>query len=225
MSARNLKYILLTIWTASILLGLYTIFKNTPFSTLKTPLSVTGLLQRIFGITAFVCLFYQIILGSYMQVLSERVGGFIYKFHILQGVFVYVLILFHPVFFLIFNYFAGRGVDPYYVFTQVCVLCQNKGELYYSLGKASFWILNITVFSGLFRTMNHFMRVNWKKFHNLNYLVFGLISIHGYYVGSDFGTQPFFGMAMVFVLIYLYVLLFRKAPEMYLELKNWFRSN
>ncbi len=209
-------------WTISIGIGVYSIFSATPLNVIKSPTILTNLLQRVTGIVAFILLFYQILFGAFMPYLAEKTGGIIYKIHIYQGVLIYTLILAHPVFFLLFNHFAGRGVDPYYVFSQVCFICQSKGEAYYTFGRISFWLINITVFAGLFRTINHFMRVNWKKFHLLNYPVFVLVGIHGYFVGSDFSTQPFFGMAILFSLVFMFVLI-KKAPELFADFMKWLK--
>jgi len=181
-----------------------------------------NLVQRIFALTAFVLLFWQIMLGAYMQKWTEKLGGWVFKFHITNGVFIYLLVVLHPVFFMLSNYFYGRGFDPFYVFTQVCVLCKPP-ELYYSLGRISFWLINIAVFAGLFRTATPYMRANWRKFHVINYLVFLLVGIHGFFNGTDFRIKPFFTFAIIAYLIVVYTII-RKLPSLFSFLKNWLRS-
>jgi predicted ferric reductase len=180
---------------------------------IKFPATIMNLIQRILGLTIFVLLFWQILLGSFMTKLTEKFGGWIYNFHVTEGIIIYTLVLLHPTFFVLFNYFAGRGLDPFYVFTQVCLLCENRQELYYTLGRISFWLINITVFVGLFRTTTPFLRRHWKKFHDLNFIVFLLIGIHGLSIGTDFMQMPFFAFAIVAYLIVLYIFFVRKLPK------------
>jgi predicted ferric reductase len=168
-------------------------------------------------------MFWQIILGAYMQKWTEKFGGWVLRFHINEGVAIYLLVLLHPFFFMLYRYFAGAGLDPFYIFTQVCVLCVYRVELYYSLGRVSFWLINITVFAGLFRLANPYMRANWKKFHVLNYLVFLLVGIHGFLIGTDFMVMPFFAFAIAAYLIVIYTII-RKLPGLYSFLKNWLKA-
>ena len=150
-----------------------------------------------------------------MQFWTEKLGGWVFRFHINEGVAIYVFAFMHPIFFLLYNYFLGKGLDPFYVFTQICVLCPNLQELYYSLGRLSFWLINITVLAGLFRMSTPFMQMHWRKFHVLNYLVFLIIGIHGLSIGTDFMKMPFFAFAIVTYLIALYVVVVRKLPQLF----------
>jgi predicted ferric reductase len=161
-----------------------------------------NVLQRIIGLWAFTLLFCQIILGFFMTRLVEKLGGWIYNFHVFEGITAYTLIILHPVFFMALNYFFGKGLDPFYIFTDFCVLCSTRLEFYYSLGRISFWLLTAGVFAGLFRTISPFLRFNWKKFHVLNYVAFFLIWLHSFWIGTDIGTFPFsiiHGPALVIV--------------------------
>ncbi|HET7098945.1 MAG TPA: hypothetical protein VFI61_01775 [Patescibacteria group bacterium] len=187
------KIIFYTLWLLLLSLGPIVVFKNTPSVDLimKNPTVMFNVVQRIVGLSAFTLLFVQIILGSFMTKLATRFGGWIFSFHIFEGILIYGLIILHPTLFVIFNYFAGHGIDPFYVFTEVCVLCRNRFELFYTLGRVSFWLISISVFAGLFRTATPWLRVNWKKLHVINFLSFILISIHSIGVGTDIGTFPF----------------------------------
>ena len=158
-----------------------------------------------------------------MEQWTEKLGGWVFRFHILEGVAIYLLVLMHPIFFVLYNYFYGKGFDPFYVFTQVCVICKQQ-ELYYTLGRVSFWLINITVITGLFRAATPYMRKNWTKFHILNYFIFLIVGIHGLSIGTDFRTLPFFAFAVVAYLIVLYVVLFKKLPSLFSFLKSWLRS-
>ncbi len=219
------KIIFLLIWLGLVSLGPLTILKNTPLELLSgNRILLVNFIQRILGLLAFTMIFVQVILGSFMQMWTERLGGWIFKFHIIEGLTVYILILLHPTMFVFLNYLAGHGFDPFYVFTNICFLCNPKIEYFYTLGRVSFWLLNVTVFAALFRTSTPFMRLHWRKFHVLNYLVFLLVGLHGFFVGTDFRSFPFFGFAVVAYAIILYIVVFKKLPELYNNFSSWLRS-
>lgn len=126
-----------------------------------------------------------------MEFWTNKLGGWIFNFHINEGIAVYALIILHPITFMIFNHFIGKGWDPFFVFTDFCVLCKTNIDLFYTLGRLSFWLLNVSVWAGLLRMSTPFMRVNWRKFHILNYVIFLLIGVHSIGIGTDVGTPPF----------------------------------
>jgi predicted ferric reductase len=186
------KLFYLSVWLVLLALAPITIYKSLPSTgALREPVILLNVLQRLLGLWAFTLLFTQIVLGAFMQKLTEKVGGWLYSFHALEGVIVYFLILSHPMVFVIFNYFLGKGIDPFYVFTEYCIFCKNITEFYYTLGRLSFLTVTLTVFAGFFRTINPFMRRHWRKVHVLNYLVFIMVAAHSFSVGSDVGVAPF----------------------------------
>ncbi len=181
-------------------------------------MTIVNTLQRLIGMWAYTMLFVQIILGSFMPRLAEKFGGWIFKFHVFEGILVYFLILLHPALFIVFNYLVGRGLDPFYVFIDACLICRNSIESSYSYGRIAFWLLTIGVFAGLFRMTTPFLRIHWKKFHILNYFAFIFVWFHSLKLGSDVGTFPFsfvhgsmvvVVLAIVFYRLYLYI---KKQP-------------
>lgn len=218
------KIIFWALWLGLLSLVPITILQSTSLSYAAThPAVLMNLIQRFLGLTAFVLLFWQLMLGAYMQRWTEKLGGWVLRFHINEGVAIYLIILMHPIFFMLYRYFTGVGLDPFYIFTQVCILCQYRIELYYTLGRVSFWLINMTVFAGLFRMSTPFMRMNWRKFHVFNYLVFLIIGIHGLSIGTDFMVMPFFAFAIIAYLIVIYTVI-RKLPGLFSFLQNWLRS-
>jgi predicted ferric reductase len=218
------KYIFWILWLGILTIIPITVLGVTPVSSaIKNPIALTNFIQRIFGLTAFTLMFWQILLGSFMMPLTDKLGGWIYKFHMWEGVSIYSLAVFHPIFFMILNYFGGKGINPFYIFTQICVLCPNQQELYYTLGRVSFWLINITVFAALFRTLTPFLRMNWRKFHVLNYLIFLIIGIHGLSIGTDFMRIPFFTFAIFAYAIILGIVVFKQLPATYRIIKNWLK--
>lgn len=199
------KITFLIVWFLLLLLAPITVFENTSITSLtKSPPVFLNIIQRIIGLLAFTLLFVQIILGSFMSRLVDKLGGWVFSFHIFQGILIYILIILHPSIFVVFNYFVKGGIDPFYVFTDICLLCNNSKEFFYSLGRISFWLITVSVLAGLFRTATPWLRTNWKKLHVLNYVSFILIYLHSIGEGTDIGTPPFtffHGPAMIIVSI------------------------
>lgn len=211
------KLVFYTLWILLVALGPIAVLKNTPIATLAghNALIVNALL-RIIGLVAFTVLFIQLILGSFMPYLTQKFGGWLFNFHILQGIFVYILVLGHPSLYMGYRYLIGQGLDPFFIFTSVCVLCHTKLDLYYTFGRVAFWFVTTAVFAGLFRTATPFLRMHWRKFHILNYFAFLFVGYHSLMLGTDLGTAPFsyiHGPALVIIsgiLLYKGYLLFKR---------------
>lgn len=186
-----LKLLFYLIWLAVLLVGPYAVFTNTPLSVvMENQVLLVNFLQRLVGVIAFSLVFSQVMIGSLMTPLTQKLGGFIYKFHVTEGILTYLLILTHPLLFILFNYKVGSGVDPFYVFTDICVICKPQIEYYYTFGRVAFWFLTIAVGAAYFRT-HPLLRLHWFKFHILNFLAFYLIALHAYFVGTDTHGGPF----------------------------------
>lgn len=186
------KIIFYLIWIVLLSLAPITILENTSFALITRNYgTMANAVQRLFGLWALTLMFVQIVLGSFMTKLTEKFGGWIFKFHVMQGILVYFLILVHGTAFVVFNYLIGHGFDPFFVFVDVCVLCGKAFDHYYNFGRVAFWLVTLAVAAGYFRTVTPFLRVHWKKFHILNFVAFLLIGIHSLFLGSDVGTFPF----------------------------------
>jgi len=215
------KLVFYLVWLGLLSLGPIAILKNTPLELLSDNRAVVvNFIQRILGLAAFTMLFVQIILGSFMQKWIEKLGPWVLNFHIREGLLAYVLVILHPLLFVLFNYFIYGVLDPFYVFVDICVLCKPPIEYFYSLGRLSFWLITAAVLAALFRTSTPFMRLHWKKFHALNYLTFLLIGIHSIGVGADVGTPPFsffHGPALAVVLI---IIVFKELPALFKSIQK-----
>jgi predicted ferric reductase len=202
-----------------------TIVLDTPLGLLaKNSAALVYSVQRFLGLIAFVLLFVQIVLGAFMSWWTEKFGPWIFKFHVLEGISAYILILLHPVFFALFNYFGGRGLDPIGVFLGFCVLCKPQIEFYYTLGRISFWLATVAVFAGLLRASTPWLRANWRKLHVLNYVTFLIIGAHGFFAGTDFAFKPFIVFAAPAYLFIVYIVVFKKFPELYSSYKAWLKN-
>jgi len=189
----------------------------------KLPLGIMNILQRFLGLTAFVLMFWQLMLGAYMERWINKFGGWVFNFHVLNGIVIYSLTFLHPLAFLFFRHFLGIGTDPIYIFLGFCLYCRTKLDFYYTLGRISFLLLTIGVIAGAFRKATPFMRFNWRKFHVLNYVVFLLAGVHGYLLGTDFMTQPFFFFSIIAYLLVIYTIV-RKLPTLFSTYKKWINN-
>lgn len=201
-----------------------TVFGDTQLSVvLANKIEFVRTIQRLLGLTAFTLMFVQIMIGAYMEKWTEKLGGWIFQYHIAEGIVIYCLVILHPIMFVVYNYFTLHTIDPVYVFLGFCLLCHPMIEYYYTLGRVAFWLLTIGVSAGLFRASTPFLRVHWRKFHVLNYLVFLIIGIHGLSIGTDFMMMPFFPFAILAYVIVLYTVI-RKIPHVIEVYKNWVSS-
>jgi predicted ferric reductase len=159
-------------------------------------------------------------LGAFMERWINKFGGWVFNFHVFNGIVIYTLAILHPLAFLLSRHFIGAGLDPIFVFLGFCFYCQTKLDLYYTLGRIAFWLITIGVLAGFLRKSTPFMRFNWRKFHILNYVAFLIIGVHGYLLGTDFLTQPFFTFSIIAYLLVIYTIV-RKLPNLILFCKKW----
>lgn len=156
-----------------------TALKVTPWAVVEPfPSSITNLVQRLFGLTAFTLLFIQIFVYEFGDKLKIKFNGLI----------TWIFVLGSQISFLLFNYFLSHTFDPFYVFVDFCVLCSPNTEYFITLFRISFWLVTVCLF--------------WPKLKHLNYLAFLLIGVYLLGVGTDIGTPPysyFYGPALIIV--------------------------
>lgn len=219
------KLVFFAVLILLLLLVPITALRVTPLSlVLKNSATLTNYIQRDLGLFAFTLMFVQILLGAFMDKLQEKIGGWIFNFHVFEGGLIYTLALAHPLFLILFNHYVGIGWDPYRVFINACLLCQTPRLYYYTLGMISFWLLTIAVLVSEFRKATPWMKANWRKLHVLNYIVFLLVGTHGFLIGTDFRYQPFYSFAIVAYVIITGVIIFIEIPRLYKNFRNWLRS-
>ncbi len=185
------KFLFYFIWLLILSIVPITVLRVTPLDlALSSSVLTINFLQRITGLLAFVMLFWQIILGAFIRKWIEKLGGWVFKFHVLEGAVIYSLVLLHLLLFVLFRFKTLGVLDPFFVFTDVCVLCANKTEFLYNFGRVGFWLVTLAVVAAKLRTQP-WWRIHWRKFHILNYFAFVLITIHTRFVGTDALTPPF----------------------------------
>jgi hypothetical protein len=219
------KLVFFIFWIVILFLVPVTVLHTTSIAiALKNPANLTNFIQRMIGLTAFALLSVQLILGAFMDMLTEKIGGWIFKFHVVEGAIIYCLALLHPLFFMIFSHFIGSGWNPYLVFVNVCLLCQTRIDYFYTLGRISFWLLTIASFAGIFRASTPWLKANWRKLHVINYPIFLIVGLHGFLIGTDFRIQPFYSFAILAYAIVVGIVVFIEIPKLYKNFRNWLRS-
>ncbi len=219
------KLFFLASWFVVVSLSFLTLVNITPLSlAFSTPAISVNFIQRGLGLLVFSLLFIQIILGAFMNKISEKLGEWVFNFHVFEGILVYLLAFLHPIFFLLSNYFSGGRLDPYAAFINVCLICKTSTDYYQTIGRISFWLLSAAFFAALFRKTIPWLKTNWRKFHVLNYLVFLFVGAHGFLIGTDFGSQPFFAFAILAYLTVSGMVIFVELPRLYKNFRNWVRS-
>ena len=185
------RIIFLLIWLLLLLPGPITALRISPIASISSnQILLVNFYQRAVALVAFSMLFVQLILGAFMTRFTQKLGGWALKFHLLQGATIYSLVFLHPLLFVLMNFKAKGVIDPFYVFTEVCVLCSNRQEFWYTLGRLSFWLITLAVAAAKLRNQP-WWRVHWRKFHVLNYFTFFLIATHAWFSGTDVWEPPF----------------------------------
>jgi len=189
-----------------------------------TPAIIANDAQRFLGLTLFVLLFIQLILGVFMDKIKKKLGGWVFNFHVTEGIVIYVLAVFHPLAFMAFNHFIGGTWNPYAAFINVCLLCNATTDFYNTLGIISFWLLTTVAIIAIFRHYNSWFKANWRKFHLLNYLIFLIAGLHAFLLGTDFSHKPFVYFAVPAYAIVVGIVLFIELPRFYRNFTAWVRS-
>lgn len=186
MEVNNKKRLFYLLWLFLILSGPITLLNNYPLANIfNNTASVVLFFQRLTALIAFVLLFYQVIMGAYMDKLMQIIGSRIYRLHVVQGIVAFSLVLIHPIFYTI-NYAFLTGKFRSFIFPNF----SSTLELNINFGRYALVFLTFAVFASYFRT-KYRLRRNWLKLHILNYVAFVFVSYHAFKVGSDVMSPPF----------------------------------
>ncbi len=172
--------------------GPYTVLVTSAFSLIKgNPTLLTLYLQRIFGLIAFALLFIQLVMINFEDFFRKIFNDRLEKLHCAFGIILLLLVVAHAFLFLVFLGKIKGVYDPFYIFTDYCVLCRNYAEYFINLGRVSVTLMLITGLAAVFRKVKE-MKKYWRQTHVLMYLTFPLVSVHLYVLGSDAKSTPFF---------------------------------
>ena len=218
MSERHLKRIIVGAWTILTIFLAAVVWFNTPPITrsFSNPEFLLDYTLRLSALLAFVMLADQIITGAFMPRITEKLGGWFFRYHITLGAVAYALIFAHPFLYLIFLLSVGNSLNPFHVYADICILCETRHQLNVSIGRIGFWLVIVAGLAAIFRVKIYQLRPYWRYLHIINYIAFFFISFHAWYTGSDvIGTayrylHIFLVSAVVITLIYKIGSLFKK---------------
>lgn len=186
-------YIFLVVWILIVSFGPVTLLLNAPLSSIfSSSFGTINFFQRLAGLILFSLIFVQVVLGALMPRWTELLTGKIFKFHIVEGIAAYFLMILH----IIFGTLLGFGFLPVFA----------RSQLLYNFGRFAFLLFTVAVLAGLLRTKPFLIR-HWRKFHILNYLAFYLIAIHSFFVGSDTRSFPFIVLWWIAVFVVTFLVL------------------
>lgn len=129
------------------------------------------------GLYAFTLLWIQLMLGSLMP-WWRRLWPRIETWHRVQGVFVFLFAVTHPVLLL-----TGIGLERF----QSKTFLDESLQTYLILGQVALLVLSLTVLTALLRKLKWVNRW-WRSIHFLNYPTFLLVWFHAWNLGSDVQT-------------------------------------
>lgn len=181
---RRNRILVLTVYALFVVSAPITVLLNTPISfVFKNDILTINFFQRVFGLSAFVMLSTQLILGSHMGWWIKKLGGKAYKYHITHGLLAYFFFLTHPLMQTLIDFNLSGPLGS-------AISLLPGRDIFLNLGKMALYLLTAGVFAAYFRTKPIF-RKHWRKFHYLNYLAFVFVAIHSWNLGTDVRTLPF----------------------------------
>lgn len=152
----------------------------------------------LFGLYAFFLIWTQIMVGSNMGWLRRLFPG-VLTWHRTEGLVAFVFAMIHPLLLVV-----GEGLDRYFSYSFVA----PDKRIYVWLGYVQLILLTVAVLSALLRRQRWWAR-HWRKVHILNYVVFALVVIHSWNLGSDTRGTLFTYVIYFFVVTYLVSLALR----------------
>ena len=186
------KSVFILLYLILLSIPLITIYKNAGGGNIS---SLSYLILRFLGLLGITLIFIQIMLGVFMDYWKSIFGMKILKFHIIEGFIAYLIILSHPIFYFIYNLQTLSFTNS---LLSILPNFANSWEIYIDIGELGIIFLTIGVMAGIFRTYPLISK-HWRLFHKLNYIVFTLIIIHSFPLGTDTKSTPFVYLYPIFI--------------------------
>lgn len=206
---RALKYFLICLYLLIFIVPgyIYFVVNQTGESLFASDINIQSrmlILFRLFGLYAFVLVWSQVVLSTLRKPLQQLFGSRIIKMHIFLGTFTLLFALTHYSLFTVANLL--NGLDP----IKGIAIYLGPYVIYGYLGVLAFYLMVLTVVSGLLRAMP-FMEHYWRKIHYLNYVIFILAFIHSFYLGTEVQHPAmkilyyFFGLSYIVAASYKWI--------------------
>lgn len=159
-------------------------------------------LFRLLGLYAFTFLWGQLMIGPFMKPLGKIYGKNWFYFHRMQGLFALLLACLHPLI-LYVGYITLTGrygwLDAINAYTPKFTIAL--------LGEIALLLMLLTISSALLMR-KPWMKSKWHWIHLLNYVIFVLVWVHSYVLGTEAKVAPmswlyiFFGLTFIMALVY-----------------------
>lgn len=171
------------------------------------------LIFPLFGLIAFTMLWAQLMIGAFMPLWNKLYSSpKVLRFHIVHGVVVWLVLLLHPGLL-----YASKILGDGFTLQALRIdYVARQNVPYVLLGMAAFILLCTTILIALLRKRS-FVQKYWKKVHYLNYVVFVMVFVHSFRLGSH--VEPtilryvWFVYGSVFVLALLYKRFYRPVMK------------
>lgn len=132
-------------------------------------------ISRLYGIIAFIFLFFQFVLSSKLKIIEKCIGqDILLKYHKITGIIS---------FFLIFMHFALPFLFNFIKYGEISI------TLIKVIGIIVFSIVIITAGTALFYKKLKMKYQLWKAIHFTNYIVLPLLFIHSFILGYNLQNQ------------------------------------
>lgn len=191
MSKTNKKLALVVILLVVLGLGPYTVISRYPLTSISSdPAKLASYFQRIIGLVFITLIFFQVVFARFKKVLTQKFGLRADLTTVVLAAPSFFAITFYHFLYMYFIFKIKGIFDPFYVFTEVCLLCTNRFELLYTLARVSFWLVTASFLAFIFDT-SLVSKKSKKWFEYLNYLAFYFFSLHFYLIESDAQNAPF----------------------------------
>lgn len=169
-------------------------------------------LFRLFGLYGFTFVWGQIVLGPFMLPLRGLFGSGILKVHRIEGIFALTFSILHPlIFYLAFLNTPKHGA----IYTALYDYFGGSSlTIYGYLGPIALNLMIVTVVTALLANTNWFIN-KWRYFHFLNYVIFILVFIHSFKIGTEVALNPLKTLYLFFAITFLaavgYRILYRRV--------------
>lgn len=117
--------------------------------------------------------------------------------------FMYLFVLVQPFLIILARYIFNSDLDPFYMFTDLCVLCGNRTEFTVNFLRIAFYSVTIAVFVPLIKNYDNFLKKYWKYSEMFFFVGFYALSIYVFnsspLIKSNLFLLYFWGLQVVTV--------------------------
>lgn len=158
-----------------------------------------NLIQRLIAILALVLLSIQIYTNTNKKLFTY---------------FMYLFIFVEPILVILARYIFNSDLDPFYMYTDLCVLCDGRGEFIINFLRIAFFSVSIAVFAPLFGYLDKTVK-RYEKYLYYFYFV-GFYSLSLYLFNSGPIIKPLWFVALFWVCqIVVLMKVFKEIKEIF----------